>query len=102
MAITVHAPPKSKTALAHELGVSRQSLYYVPTLPTKDMLLKSDIESVMTENPAYGHKRIAMELGINKKRVLRVMKLFNLTVKRKRKKKPEKIKMRTHYICETF
>lgn len=92
MAITTHAPLKSKTALAHELGVSRQGLYYVPTLPIKDMALKKDIEAVMKDNPAYGHKRIAIELGINKKRVVRVMKLFNLSPKRKRKKKPEKMK----------
>ena len=91
MAITIHAPPKSKTTLARELGVSRQSLYYIPKLPTKDMLLKSDIENVMADNPAYGHKRIAIELCVNKKRVLRVMKLFSLTVKKKRKKKHEKM-----------
>lgn len=92
MAITANAPPKSKTALARELGVSRQSLYYTPKLPAKDMVLKTMIEKVMTENIAYGHKRIAIELDINKKRVLRVMKLFNLTVKRRRKKKPDKDK----------
>jgi putative transposase len=91
MAITAHAPPKSKTTLARELGISRQSLYYAPKLPAKDMALKKDIENVMAANPAYGHKRIAMELCINKKRVLRVMKLFGLAPKR-RHKKPEKQK----------
>lgn len=38
---------------------------------------------------SYGHRRIAWELDINKKRVRRVMKLFGLKVKRKRKK-PQK------------
>lgn len=92
MALTAHAPPKSKTALARELGISRQSLYYTPKLPTKDMALKTAIENVMKGDSAYGHKRIAYELGINKKRVLRVMKLFHLKPQRKRSKKPEKQK----------
>lgn len=92
MAITTNAPPKSKAALARELGISRQSLYYTPKLPSKDMALKAAIENVMKDNQAYGHKRIAIELGVNKKRVGRVMKLFNLTVKRKRRKKPDKEK----------
>lgn len=30
-----HAPKKSKTAIAKELGISRASLYYVPKLPAK-------------------------------------------------------------------
>lgn len=90
MTIANHAPPKSKSQLARELGVSRQSLYYRLKLPIKDFVLKSDIEKVMLDNPAYGHKRIAMALEINKKRVLRVMKLFHLKPKRKRRKKPVK------------
>lgn len=92
MAITTHAPPKSKTVLARELGVSRQSLYYAPKLPAKDMALKKAIENVMMEHLAYGHKRIACELHVNKKRVLRVMKLFHLSPTRKRRKKPQKSK----------
>jgi transposase InsO family protein len=91
MAINLAAPPKSKKELARELGVSRQSLYYKPKLPEKDLKLKSEIEKVMTRHQAYGHKRIAIALSINKKRVLRVMKLFGLKPKRRRKKpdKPE-------------
>lgn len=90
MALTAHAPPQSKAALARELGVRRQSLYYTPRLPAKDMLLKTAIEKVMADNLAYGHKRIAIALGTNRKRVLRVMKLFKLKPRRKRKKAPEK------------
>lgn len=91
MAITTNAPLKSKTVLARELGVSRQSLYYIPKLPTKDMALKAAIELVMENHPAYGHKRIAIELDVNKKRVRRVMRLFGLAPKRRRPKRPQKI-----------
>lgn len=89
MAINKMALPKSKKELAKELGISRQSLYYKPKLPEKDLKLKTEIEKVMARHKAYGHKRIAIELKINKKRVLRVMKFFGLNPQRKRKK-PEK------------
>jgi putative transposase len=57
---------------------------------TKDNLLLPLIKDVMMHNPAYGHKRIAIALGLNKKRVLRVMKKFNLNPARRRIKRPIK------------
>lgn len=36
------------------------------------------IELALRDHPSYGHKRLAIHLGINKKRVLRVMKLFGI------------------------
>jgi putative transposase len=76
----------SKSAVAEKMSVSRQSLYYQPRLPAKDLLLKQRIETVLLEHRAYGHRRIALTLGVNKKRVKRVMKLFNLKTKKLRKK----------------
>jgi putative transposase len=73
----------NKAQLAKNLGVCRQGLYYKPKLPAKDLALKKQIEEVLSEHKAYGHKRIAIHLGINKKRVLRVMKLFDLSPARK-------------------
>jgi len=91
MAVNNSAPIKSKKEIARQLGVSRQSLYYKLKLPEKDLNLKYEIEKVMKKHKRYGHKRIAWELKINKKRVLRVMKLFNLKPIRRRKPpfKPE-------------
>ena len=91
MAINRTAPAKSKKELAKELGISRQSLYYQPKLPEKDLKLKAEIEKVMSDHKAYGHKRIAFHLEINKKRALRVMKIFGLKPRRRRRKpdKPE-------------
>ena len=85
MAINLLSPPKSKKELSEQMNISRQSLYYKPKLPEKDQILKTMIEKVMEKHKAYGHKRIAYELKINKKRILRVMKLFNLKPKRNRK-----------------
>lgn len=80
----------TKTALAVSLGVSRQSLYYKPCRPAKDLLIKNQIKEVLKEHPSYGHKRVALELKINKKKVLRVMKKFNLKPYKRRIKKPNK------------
>jgi transposase InsO family protein len=93
MAVKQLAPPRSKTALARQLGISRQSLYYQPRLPGKDLALKIKIEKVLAAHKAYGHRRVAWDLGINKKRARRVMKLFGLKPQRKRKKpnKPKDI-----------
>ena len=83
--INAAAPVKSKARLAKELGISRQSLYYQPKLPEKDFALKTEIENVQKIHKRYGHKRIALELKVNKKRVRRVMKVFGLKPLRNRK-----------------
>lgn len=80
----------TKTALAKDLQVSRSSLYYKSTMTVKDERLKEQILTVMEAHPAYGHKRIALDLGYNKKRILRVMKKFQLTPLLQRGKKPFK------------
>ena len=81
----------NKTVLAESANTSRRSLYYVPKQPAKDWHTKQLIEETLRDHPSYGHKRLAIHLGINKKRVLRVMKLFGIkpyrrTVKRYVKK----------------
>ena len=45
----------------------------------------------MSENPSYGHKRIAIALKFNKKRILRIMKKYNLKPYRRRLQKPQKL-----------
>ena len=68
----------NKTVLAKSAGTSRRSLYYVPRQPTKDWHTKQMIEGALRDHPSYGHKRLAIHLGINKKRVLRVMHKFGI------------------------
>jgi transposase InsO family protein len=84
---------ENKTVLAKELGISRQALYYQPKKKIKNEEIKKQIQSVMTKHPAYGHRRIALELKRNKKPILRVMNIFGLRPKimrkRKRPDKPE-------------
>lgn len=77
----------NKTQLAKKLGVSRGMMYYHHIRPEIDEEIKSQIESVLASHSAYGHKRIAIELKLNKKRILRVMKKFNIKPYRRRAKK---------------
>ena len=75
------------------VGISRSHQYYQPKQPAKDWQTKQLIESALREHPSYGHKRLAIHLNINKKRVLRVMKLFGIKPYRrttpKYRKKPK-------------
>ncbi len=85
---------ESKTELAKKLGIARSSLYYKRTLDAVDEELRKQILVILGIHPAYGHKRIAYEFPLNKKRVLRVMKKFGIKpyrrrVKRLRKKEDE-------------
>lgn len=68
----------SKSALARSLGVSRSSLYYVPKQIKKDEKIRDHILNTLTEHPAYGHRRIALDLGTGKNRIYRVMLKFGI------------------------
>ena len=81
---------ESKTELAKKLGIARSSLYYIRTLDVVDEELRKQILVILGIHPAYGHKRIAYEFPLNKKRVLRVMKKYGIKPYRRRPKKPRK------------
>lgn len=53
-------------------------MYYDSVQEDKDLETKSQIESVMTSHPYYGHRRVALALRMNKKKILRVMKRYEL------------------------
>jgi len=74
----------TKTELAKDLGISRAMLYYQHKKPAKDLAVKEDVLTVLSDNPAYGHKRIALELKNNKKKILRIMKKFDIKPFRRR------------------
>lgn len=81
---------ENKTKLAKRLGISRSSLYYKPKRPAIDIEIKDQIESVMVDHPDYGHKRVAFELKLNHKRILRVMNKFGIKPYKKKARKPSK------------
>lgn len=77
----------TKTELAQLLGYSRSSLYYQPTRPIQDLIFKTKIELVLSNHPSYGHRRLALKLKVNKKRVRRIMRLFGIKPYRRRTQK---------------
>ncbi len=82
---------ENKTRLAKKLGVSRGALYYHHKRAVIDEKIKTLILGVLKTHKDYGHKRLALELCLNKKRILRVMKKFGIKPYRRRKmpRKPQ-------------
>lgn len=78
---------ESKTELAKKLGVSRSSLYYHVKRDEQDEEMKTQINIVLGIHPSYGHKRIALEFGLNNKRIRRVMKKYDIKPHRRRIKR---------------
>ena len=81
---------QSKKALAKKLGISRSSLYYRSKLKVRDQCLKDQVLSALSEHPSYGHKRLAIHLGRNKKCMLRIMKKYGIKPYRRRVRRPWK------------
>ncbi len=78
---------KSRYAAAKSLGIAASSLYYRKKLPEKDRALKIRIEEALKYHPSYGHRRLAIHLGVNKKRIIRVMRKFGIKPYRRRGRK---------------
>ena len=64
--------------VAKVFGFVRSSGYYQPTQNSKDVLLKEQILAVLVNHPSYGYRRIALTLGMGKKRVQRAMQLYKI------------------------
>lgn len=80
------------------IGIPRSTLYYRPKQPIKDWETKQIIEDALTIHPSYGHKRLAIHLDINKKRVLRVMKLYGIKPYRRHRKPFKYVKQREYEV----
>ncbi len=77
----------------HEIfEVSRSSLYYKSKKRSEDGEIKKQIEKVWETFPSYGHKRLAIELKLNKKRILRVMKIYGIKPYRRHRKPWKRVK----------
>lgn len=67
------------------MGISRKNIYHsLGKQKAKDEELKENILGVWVKHPAYGHKRLSLELGVSRERVRRVMKIFSLKVPRRK------------------
>lgn len=61
------------------LGVAKSVCFYQSKRISKDEEMKNKILSILSSNPAYGHRRMALALGVGRKRVRRVMKCLALS-----------------------
>ena len=60
------------------MGINNKNIYNQGKKETKDLIVKKQIEDVFKVHPAYGHRRLAIELEMNKKKTRRIMKKYNL------------------------
>ena len=82
---------ENKSKVLEFLSIPKSTFYYRSVLDSKDCELKNEIEKVLEKHPSYGHRRIAIALKANKKKIIRVMKKFGIKPRRGRKK-PSKSK----------
>ena len=82
---------ENKTKALECLNIPRSSFYYKSIKNIKDIEIKNRVEAVLERHPSYGHRRIAIELKTNKKKIKRVMTKFDIKPRRSRRK-PHKSK----------
>lgn len=75
------------------MKINRKNIYHQNLKDQKDQIVKADIENTFIIHPAYGHRRLALELKINHKKILRIMHKFGL--------KPPRLWYQKKFITES-
>ena len=75
------------------MHINHKNIYHAHRMFLRDLVIKDAIEKNFETNPAYGHRRLAIDLDMNKKKILRVMHEFNL--------KPPRLWYQKKYITQT-
>ena len=60
------------------MKINPKNIYYQSKKETKDLRVKQLIENAFKKHPAYGQRRLAIYLKMNKKKVKRIMNKYNL------------------------
>lgn len=84
---------RNKKLIADCLRINHKNIYHQSRMIIKDLVVKDKIEDNFKTNPAYGHRRLAIDLRMNKKRILRVMHEFGL--------KPPRLWYQKKYLIRT-
>lgn len=74
------------------IGIDSRNIYHKSKQEAKDLIIKEEINETFKTNPAYGHRRLALELRRNKKRIIRVMRKYGL--------KPPRLWYQKKYLTE--
>lgn len=75
------------------IGIDSRNIYCQGKQEIKDLLVKEEIKETFKNHPSYGHRRLAIELKRNKKRIIRIMKKYGL--------KPPRLWYQKKFITET-
>jgi len=75
------------------MDINHKNIYHKSKMKIRDLLIKEKIEENHITNPAYGHRRLALDLKLNKKRILRVMHEFKI--------KPPRLWYQKKFITES-
>lgn len=76
-----------KEAIAQAVGISAKNVHRTSAQETKDEQLRDQIGEIHKQHPSYGHVRVSIALGVNKKRVRRVMKKYGIKPPRRKSKR---------------
>lgn len=68
----------NKSLVGELLGINSRNIYSQSNKEAEDLKVKDIIEDTFKIHPAYGHRRLAIELKMNKKKVRRIMRKFCL------------------------
>lgn len=69
----------SRKRQAELLGISRSSVYYTPVpVDTEILAVMRAIDELYTKRPFYGSRKIAKDLGYNRKRIQRLMRIMGI------------------------
>lgn len=83
----------NKKLIANCMQINHKNIYRPHRMLTRDLMVKDAIVKNFDTNPAYGHRRLAMDLKMNKKKILRVMHEFHL--------KPPRLWYQKRYSTQT-
>lgn len=64
------------------MNINRKNIYHQSQRNQVDIAVKDAIEKTFIVHSAYGHRRLALELKMNHKKILRIMHKFNLKAPR--------------------
>lgn len=60
------------------MNINNKNLYYQSKKEINDLEVRKQIKKAFKKHPAYGHRRLALELKMNKKKIRRIMRKFDL------------------------
>lgn len=68
----------NKKLAGEMVGIDSRNIYHENRQEAKDLKIKEEINKTFKFHPAYGHRRLSLELKMNKKKIRRIMRKYGL------------------------